>query len=250
MPKRKKKPDALKSPAPVTVPKHWLRADYHFHVFHYRMPETVAIASVTPFVPSPLTVKMALIASLLQNGDDESAKKLAPLLPQIEVSIVPPPSAFSFKAFLRYRSVPAVESAGGLDETGSYYPSRPHTREYALLEEGITLFLGLPDSSLLEVVKTALKNIRYLGCKDSLVTCLGVEEIGEDEIEKASTVQPLQEGVSGGSVILGADFESSAPLDLKNLIPGSRKEEHYRRLPFILPGKITVKGKSRIFRRD
>jgi len=251
MPKRKKKLDALKSPAPVTVPKHWLRADYHFHVFHYRMPETVAIASVTPFVPSPLTVKMALVAALLQSGDDRSAQALAPYLPKIEVHIVPPPSAFSFKAFLRYRGVPAVESAGGLDESGSYYPSRPHTREYALFSDALTVFLGLPDSTILNIVKQALWRIRYLGCKDSLVTCLRVEEVNENEVKEAKTVQPLQEGAPG-SVILGADFNGSVSLNLKDLIPGSRKEEHYLRPPpvFTLPGKIIVKGRTRVFKRN
>ena len=220
-------------------------------MFHYRMPETVAIASVTPFVPSPLTVKVALVASLLQSGDDMSAKQLAPLLPQIEVRIVPPSSAFSFKAFLRYRSVPAVESAGGLDETGSYYASRPHMREYALLEDEITVFVGLPDNSVKEVVKTALQRVRYLGCKDSLVTCLRVEEVNEDEVKEAKTIQPLQEGAPG-SVILGADFNGSVSIELKDLIPGSRKEEHYLRPPpvFTLPGKVSVKGRTRIFKRN
>jgi len=30
----------------------WFKATYHFHTFHYRMPETAAIAAITPFVPS------------------------------------------------------------------------------------------------------------------------------------------------------------------------------------------------------
>jgi len=94
---------------------------------------------------------------------------------------------------------------GDLDESGSYYPSRPHTREYALLEDGIIVFVGLPDKSILEIVKTALQRIRYLGCKDSLVTCLGVEEVNEDEVKEAKTVQPLQESTPG-SVILGSRF--------------------------------------------
>jgi len=261
MPKRKRKPEVLTNSALVSVPKHWLRANYHFHVFHYRMPGTVAIASVTPFVPSPLTVKMALVASLLQSGDDKSAKQLAPLLPQIEVRIVPPSSAFSFKAFLRYRSVPAPPEKDkktgklklpGLDESGSYYPSRPHTREYALMESGIILFVGLPDKSISEIVKTALQGIRYLGCKDSLVTCLGVEEANEDEVKEAKTVQLLQEDVSG-SVILGADFKNSARIELMDLIPGGsiRKEDHYyTHQPFILPGKIFVRGRTRVFKAE
>lgn len=248
------------SAAPASEPMRWLKADYHFHVFHYRMPETVAIAAVTPFVPSPLTVKMALVAALLQDGDDRSAHILARHLPKIEVHIIPPSSAFSFKAFLRYRSVPAVESAGGLDEGGSYYPSRPHTREYALFSNKLTIFLGLPDTKssdssdteILDIVKQALWHIRYLGCKDSLVTCLSVEEASSDDVSAvmASAVQPLKEDVSG-AVILGADFKPSASVSLKDLIPGARKKEHYCDPPpvFVLPGTIAVKGRTRIFER-
>lgn len=251
---RRRKPQSTESinlSAPVS-PRRWLKAVYHVPVFHYRMPETVAIAAVNPFVPSPLTVKMALIAVLLQRGDDKSARQLAPYLPQIEVRIVPPKAAFSFKAFLRYRSVPAVESAGGLDESGSYYPSRPHTREYALFADELTIFLGIPESCL-AIAKEALRNVRYLGCKDSLVTCLEVSEVSEAEVEKDKTVQPLKPG-STGSVVLGADFEDAASteMQLQDLIPGSRQEEHYKKPPpvFVLPGKIVVKGRTRIFLRD
>lgn len=249
---RKKKSSALE-PAEITHPKCWLKADYHFHVFHYRMPETVAIAAITPFVPSPLTVKMALVAALLQSGDDHLAQALAPYLPKIEVRIVPPSSAFSFKAFLRYRSVPAVESAGGLDESGSYYPSRPHTREYAIFSDLLTILLGLPDKAILDTVKNALWRIRYLGCKDSLVTCLSVQEISQEDANAvmASAVQLLKENVSG-AVILGADFKRSANVGLKDLFPGVRREEHYLHPPppFVLPGKIFTVGRSRIFKRS
>ena len=148
--------------------------------------------------------------------------------------------------------MPAVESAGGLDESGSYYPSRPHTREYALFSDVLTIFLGLPDTKISAIVKQALWNIRYLGCKDSLVTCLSVEEASPDDAGAvmASAVQPLNEDASG-AVILGADFEPSARLSLKNLIPGARKEEHYCDPPpvFVLPGTIAVKGRTRIFKR-
>ena len=64
-------------------------------------------------------------------------------------------------------------------------------------------------------------------------------------------VQPLNEDASG-AVILGADFEPSARVSLKDLIPGARKKEHYCDPPpvFVLPGTIAVKGRTRIFKRD
>ena len=211
------------------------------------MPETVAIAAMTPFVPSPLTIKMAMVAALLQKGEDQKAKQLAPYLPRIEVCIEPPSAAFSFKAFLRYRSVPAVESAGSLDETGSFYPSRPHTRKYALFATDLTVFVGLPDTAK-ELVKEALQDIRYLGCKDSQVWCRGVEEVSESELQTDRFVTRLEEG-QAGAVVLLADFAPDAQLTLEDLIPGRRQKEHFQHppLPYVLPGEIKVKGRNRLF---
>ncbi|ERM92159.1 hypothetical protein O163_06695 [Caldanaerobacter subterraneus subsp. yonseiensis KB-1] len=241
--------------------RYWLMAGYHFHVFHYRMPETVAIASVTPFVPSPLTIKMALVAALLQSGYDQTAQKLAQYLPQIDVRIIPPSSALSFKAFLRYRSVPAIESGGGLDEAGSYYPSRPHTREYALFSDELRIFLGLPkgllneeafDEELLKPVKKALRLLRYLGSKDSLVTCLYLQNLEEKEIEVAKTAKKFQEVNQGtsGAVVLAVDFNPDIRPNLMDLIPGVRRKEHYECFPLVLPGRIISKGRSKIFCRE
>lgn len=227
----------------------WLKATYHFHVFHYRMPGTAAIAAITPFVPSPLTVKMALIAALLQKGEDSKARALACYLPQMEIRIRPPSAAFSFKSFLRYRSVPAVETTGGLDETGSLYPSRPHTREYALFADELTIYVGLPEesTSLTKVVREALENMRYLGCRDSQVWCRGVEEVQEPQ---ELCVSPMADG-KPGVVALLADFSPDAKPSLEDLIPGSRKRDHYLDPlpPFVIPGNIMVKGRTRLFLR-
>ncbi len=246
--KEKKEPKAQSaSPKPVI----WLKAVYHFHVFHYRMPGTAAIAAMTPFVPSPLTVKMAMIAALLQRGEDQRAKQLAPYLPQIEVRIVPPSAAFSFKAFLRYRGVPAVESAANLDESGSLYPSRPHTREYALLASDLVIFVGLPDTKICCLVMEALQNIRYLGCKDAQVWCRSVQEVDQTALQENPVITPLAKG-QAGAVVLLADFVPNVSLTLEDLIPGNRQQAHYQcpSPPFVLPGQIKTHGRTRLFLRS
>ncbi len=225
----------------------WLKAVYHLHVFHYRMPETASIAALTSFVPSPLTVKMAMVASLLQKGEYQEASQLVAHLPKIEVRIAPPSAAFSFKAFLRYRSVPAVESASGMDESGSFYPSRPHTREYALFADDLVIFVGLPASAIKGIAEEALQHIRYLGCKDSLVWCKSVTEVEVSLVDQNETVSQLKEG-KAGSIVLLADFKPDVKIKaLKEIIPGQRKEEHYQLSPFVLPGQITTRGRTRLF---
>ena len=217
----------------------WLKATYHFHVFHYRMPETAAIAAVTSFVPSPLTVKMAMIASLFQLGDINGAEIIAKNMHKIEVKIIPPKAALSFKAFLRYRSPPAVESEEkGLDETGSYYPSRPHMREYAIFQDGLEIDIA-------DYGKRALKNIRYLGSKDSVVTCFDLRE--DNPPHDSQCVSKLDYGNSG-IVVLLADFKQSIQIqNLEKLIPGKREEEMYEKLPYTIPGNVRTKGRAKIF---
>lgn len=224
----------------------WLKAAYHFHVFHYRMPQTAAIAAITPFVPSPLTVKFAMVASLLQLGRHSEAESLARVLPQVEIRIVPPATAFSFKAFLRYRSVPAVESAGGLDESGSFYPSRPHTREYSLFQGDLVVFASIPQD-VKAIALDALKNIRYLGCKDSMVWCKDVVLV--DQPDTQALVQPLKRQ-QPGAVVLLADLRPDASLELRRIIPGQRDKEHYSQEPHTLPGKVITLGRTRFFRRQ
>lgn len=223
----------------------WLKATYHFHIFHYRMPDSVAIATMTPFVPSPLTVKMAMIASLFQLGDVNGAEIIGRNMHKIEVKIVPPKAALSFKAFLRYRSPPAVESEEkGLDETGSYYSSRPHMREYAIFQSNLEIYVRLP-LDIADYGKKALKNIRYLGSKDSIVTCFDLRE--DNPPHDTQCVSKLDYG-NPGIVVLLADFKRDIRIqNLKQLIPGNRDEEMYEKLPYTVPGNVITKGRTRVF---
>lgn len=243
--KSKKSPHAREQVQGPRAELCWLKATYHFHVFHYRMPQTAAIAAITPFVPSPLTVKFAMVASLLQLGRHSEAETLARVLPQVQIRIAPPMAAFSFKAFLRYRSVPAVESAGGLDESGSFYPSRPHTREYSLFQGDLAIFVGIPEKAR-AIALDALRNIRYLGCKDSLVWCKEVTPVDQPDVH--TIVQPLKEQ-QPGAVVLLADIKPDVTMELPQIIPGQRTEKHYAQGAYSLPGDITTSGRTKLFRR-
>ncbi len=259
----------------------WLKAIYHFHIFHYRMPESVAIAAVTSFVPSPLTVKMAMIASLFQLGNVNAAEIIARNLHKIEVKIVPPKAALSFKVFMRYVSVPEVPECPkcgwkppiGLppntqvecekckkkgkkvvipikplqEGTGSYYPSRPHMREYAILQDNLEIYVKLP-AKIADFGEKALKNIRYLGCKDSMVSCLNVLAVDTPPNDNLC-VNKMEKG-RPGMVVLLADFNPSSQIRrLIQLIPGMREENMYEISPYTVPGKIETKGRTKIFIR-
>lgn len=245
--KKKLKIQVSKDAESFAQPLSWLKAVYHFHVFHYRMPQTAAIAAITSFVPSPLTIKFAMIASLLQSGKHSEAESLVHVLPKTEVLVAPPEAALSFKAFMRYRSVPAVESPKGLDESGSFYQSRPHTREYSIFQGDLLVFVGLPDK-VKSVALIALKNIRYLGCKDSLTWCKEVTDVEQQAISATPIVQPFKE-LQRGAVVLLADIKKDIDMTLNQIIPTQRVEEHYIQESYILPGNIMVSGRTKLFKR-
>lgn len=211
------------------------------------MPETTAIAGLTSFIPSPLTLKMAMMASLFQTGDISGIQDLFNNIAKIEVRIMPPKAALSFKAFMRYRSPLAVESEKEMDQTGSLYPSRPHIREYALFHDNLTVFVKIPIGTK-EHAEKALRNIRYLGCKDSLVSLIKITEETPEEHKCARELATI--GVSGVAVLL-ADFCPEIIFsNISQLIPGNRDESMYQKKRYLLPGKISTRGKTRLFVRS
>src|SRR5690606_19820976 len=160
----------------------WLRARFHAHTFHYRMPETAAINAVNPLIPSPLTIKMALVAALLRARRVDEAKRLARTLHTVEVRIRPPARATVFRALMRYVRPPRKDPESPSDHdagTGSAYRISPHYREYALWGGALEVFLGVPEE-LAGTVTDALIRIDYLGARDSQVYCEAVERVDMD----------------------------------------------------------------------
>lgn len=134
-----------------------------------------------------------------------------------------------------------------LDETGSYYPSRPHIREYAIFEDNISIYVKIP-RNLKEIAKKALQNIRYLGAKDSLVSVINITENAKPTEEKC--IKKITEGKIHGVVVLLADFNDGLiKSDVNKLLPGQREEKDYKKDAYVIPGKILTRGKTKLFIR-
>lgn len=246
--KRNEVPVTISSPVVEVGPFVWLRAEYTAHVFHYRMPDTVAIASVNPLIPSPLTVKMAILATLLRDERVDEARRLAAWLAMARVLIQPPDGAITFKAFMRYVRVPAEKKAGEIDAaTGGLYGVSPHIREYAIWDGSLAVFVETPER-FQPIVVDALLRISYLGAKDSQVTCLGVSEVTPDERQCAQRTQGVTDFEQGGVVVRLAEWVN-APDDLIQAIPTQRRETDYRTETYVMPGTLHATGKSKVYRR-
>ncbi|MHA2621496.1 MAG: hypothetical protein V2G42_07820 [bacterium JZ-2024 1] len=248
---RKKQESEAQAPEPLPVSL-WLKAVYIAHTFHYRMPETVAVSAVNPFVPSPLTVKMALVAAFLREGDLEKASRIVQILPRLVVHILPPDGAIAFRAFMRYARPPAPKKkpSGRFTETGAIYGISPHMREYALWSSPLSLYLGLRGTSspdVMALLKESLDKICYLGCKDSLVTCTGVSEVESPSPDSLTLLEDQAMQFQEGFVIRLAELKGAPKME--TLIPAQRKPEDYSTHLYLVPRKLRAEGKVKIMHR-
>lgn len=231
----------------------WLRACFHAHLFHYRMPETVAIAAVSPLVPSPLTVKMALVAALARVGNIDGARELTRLLPSLKDNaffLIPPEGAVTFKAFMRYVRPPADPTTRD-GNTGGFYAVSPHIREYTLWQGNLAVVLRCPVEAK-DLMTEALWNVAYLGAKDSQVTCLSVEVLPDgppptDAVQLVTGAEGLEQ--AAGPIFRLADFAPDRAPTLEQLIPFSRDKKDYRLGFYALPGTLEGSGRAKIYRR-
>ncbi|MCS6775417.1 MAG: hypothetical protein RMJ43_15765 [Chloroherpetonaceae bacterium] len=242
----------------------WLCARYHAHVFHYRMPETVAVASVSPFVPSPLTVKLALVAALARYGDIEGAQQLTDYLPYLNaphLRIVPPEGAVAFKAFIRYVRPPDVRSEEALSQrdgnTGGFYAVSPHIREYALWQGELRVAVHAPVEAV-ELMERALWRVTYLGAKDSQVTCWEVTQsvdLPADLEDLALTAVRTAQDIPAvrGPIFRLVDLAGERAPTLERLIPFQRRtgrgNNDYVLGFYTLPGELHASGRARIYYR-
>ena len=240
----------------------WLKASFTAHSFHYRMPDTVAISSVNPAIPSPLTVQMAMLATYLREQEVDKAQSLLNLMP-LTIRVRPPEGAIIYRSIMRYVRPP--KNSDTYDKnTGSGYSISPHFREFALLDGNIEVYVKVEEASI-TLVAEALENIPYLGAKDSLVTCLGIEEVEEPPSDCAMPIEDIDySGQTDLLVLQLATFATSSELfpvtkkgelledkaiTLEKLIPSQRDKNHFGLKTFVVQGKTSSMGNVKLFER-
>lgn len=231
----------------------WLCASYTCHSFHYRMPETVAISSVNPAMPSPLTVQMALVASYLRMGNVERATQVFELFP-LEVRVRPPAGAVVYRSIMRYVR-PPKDSSKVDSNTGSSYTISPHFREFALLAGLLEVYINIPKTHR-EVFTQALEHIPYFGAKDSLVTCIDVQDVTEPPRDCVAIIDPdVVVGDFDMMMMQFADFDASAfkgknRITLESLMPSQRNKKHYQVNSYVVPVRQRSQGNVKILERS
>lgn len=206
----------------------WLRADYEFpSTFSYRMPDVSAQFAIGSPIPSPATVKLALVDTAIRwSGNVSEGRRIFDLVKTLKVCVVPPPRMVRFRAFikrLKPREGRLLESTG--------------VRDYFLLDGPLSVYMEVPQGHADEIRKLLLR-IRRFGTSDSLCWCAKVSEEAPDKAlchQQLVSLAPTQHGL----VVRLSDLSTKSQFDGFNPFGGNAARAKLDKQVYVLP--LTVK---------
>jgi CRISPR-associated Cas5-like protein len=212
----------------------WVKATYIFgSTFSYRIPNFSSSYAMVAPIPSPSTVRLALVATAIQkSGDVRTGIKLFEKIKATRVAIEPPERIAVFKSFIKRlkpkRSGKGFESTFGI-------------REYAIYGGPLAIFLETTNKD--KEIMEFLKGIRYFGTSDSI--CTNIEcTLCEPSWEKIPRLYSQKE--KEGVIFLLTDFTDNVTFDFIN--PYSeislKSGEHIIKQPYIFPLKVVEKKRN------
>ncbi len=212
----------------------WLRADYEFaSTFSYRMPRASAQFGVGVPIPSPATIKLALVdTAIKRSGSIDQGRQIFDIVKTLQVFAVPPPRISRFRVFMR-RLKPPHSSRGRKAAT------EPSTgvRDYFIFGGPMSVYVNTPSESV-ELITELLKHVRRFGTSDSLCYCICVGEEVPPENLRPRGFDAASTGV-GGFVRLLADLTKDSQFDGFNPFGGDQRLANQDIRPYILP--LTVR---------
>lgn len=161
----------------------WLRATYHFHTFCYRDPRSAFSSALGIPVISPTAIVLGIASTLFGFGEADLAREFMKQAHLCGVAVDPPEGAIFFRAFHQLRRYVSTINKGKKESKkihrAGFTDINQGTKEYALFDGPITLFVGVP-TRFVEPVKLALLNRDHIGAHDSMCALIGnVEECQE-----------------------------------------------------------------------
>jgi len=244
-------------PAAPMVPPTWVRARYHFHTFCYRDPRSAFSSALGLPVVSPTAVLLGIASTLFSIGENNEALAFIWVADHCRVAVDPPDSAIFFRAFHQLRR---YETAISKTKKKDFKPNprigftqiNQGTKEYALVDGTITLFVGVPQV-VVEATKLALRNRDHVGTHDSLCALVGdVEECDEpsDVVylppERWQSQPPQEPGVTILTLSrFSRPFEEPTVGSHWWMAGGDNTE----RVPYMIKGKFIGTTRGKIYRK-
>jgi len=248
----------------------WLRADYEFpSTFSYRMPKVSAQFAIGSPIPSPATVKLALVDTAIRwSGNVDEGRRIFDLIKTAKVCAVPPPRMVRFRAFIK-RLKPnevvacpnhpayTVSAKLGKDKRSEcpYCGTIPQlkistleestgVRDYFLLDGPLSVFIEVPAYGVGDI-DTLLRRVRRFGTSDSLCYCICVVK-GKPPTENLlpRTFGATTSAGAGGFVSLLADLTAHSQFDGFNPFGGDEKLAKQDIRPYILALTVRRSGET------
>lgn len=234
---------------PIEVPLTWVRARYHFHTFCYRDPRSAFSSALGIPVVSPTSVLLGIASTLFNIGKANEAREFIKVAHHCQVVVDPPNGAVFFRIFHQLRRY--ISTTKGKTHRAGFTDINQGTKEYALVDGTITLFVGVPQD-FVESAKLALRNRDHIGTRDSLCALLGDVEKCEEPTdvvylppERWQSQLPPQTGVT---ILTLSRFTHALKPTIGThwwMAGGDNTE----RVPYMIKGKFSGTTRGKIYRK-
>jgi CRISPR-associated Cas5-like protein len=234
----------------------WTCATYVFaSTFSYRIPYFSSSYALSAPVPSPSTVKSALVASVInRNGNVEAGKKLFERIRGSTVTIELPEKIITLRAFMkrlkqkrRGQETTIITSFGKLIER---FELTFGIREYIIYDGPLRIYIDASEDSVQDMIKS-FKLVQYLGSSDSICTCLETN-ISDPNLQKC--IKPVdsknEKFDTKGMIFLLTDFTDKATFESVNSFSSKKlvKGELLQK-PYFFPLEVVKKEKNCVIYR-
>jgi len=190
---------------------------------------------------------LGIASTLFSIGKSNEALAFIWVAHHCRVAVDPPNGAVFFRAFHQLRRY--ISTTKGKTHRAGFTDINQGTKEYALVDGAVTLFVGVPQV-VVEEAKLALRNRDHIGTHDSLCAVLGdVEECAEpvDVVylppERWQSQPPQEPGVT---ILTLSRFTGP-------LTPGSHwwmaGGDNTERVPYMIKGKFFGTTRGKIYRK-
>ena len=216
----------------------WASGIYEFaSTFSYRIPYFSSSYALTAPAPSPSTIKLAMVASIInRKGNVKDGEALFEKIRTTEVLMELPARMSIFKVFLKRlkkkRQEQAFEQTFGI-------------REYVIYDGPLKIYMNVPETVFSKTLE-AMKYVQFFGTSDSTCTCIETKAT-QPSINKC--VRPCSISTKeemNGMIFLLTDFTDTATFEAVNpfVKKGLRKDIDIVLKPYMFPIKIQKRDKN------
>jgi len=157
----------------------WLKATLHFpSFFSYRIPGYSSQYALSVPLPSPSSLKLALVATAIRiKGNVSEGERVFQMIKDADVRIVPP-KQIAMNSYLIKRLKKKKNEHGLIPTFG--------IKEFVFFPEDIDVFIGLDHAN--EILKY-LKLLRYVGSSDSLVYVKCIDNLDDPPVNVVKAIK-------------------------------------------------------------